>query len=249
MTITAKTTKAEIRDYIEASSKKKAVKANTKLAEVIKKALALDIKKVKREDLVKVANAITKVLSTPASAQTVQAENSTKKISKKAKKEEAKKEEPKTEEKKASKKSKKAKESSKSELLVPMATAECFPETIEEGGQVFTLAHDIKTMEDLRNALNKDETIVFAYYWSKRHLKQFRYFDGTLGTPKQFPNDLDLATAIYVSDEDKVAYQVSSYTEAMYQTLGNEISEEDGIRISNGIEFQIYRGTEESEED
>ena len=244
MTITAKTTKAEIRDYIEASSKKKAVKANNKLAEVIKKALELDIKKVKREDLVKVANAITKVLSTPASAQTVQAENSTKKISKKAKKEE-----PKTEEKKASKKSKKSKESSKSELLVPMATAECFPETIEEGGQVFTLAHDIKTMEDLRNALNKDETIVFAYYWSKRHLKQFRYFDGTLGTPKQFPNDLDLATAIYVSDEDKVAYQVSSYTEAMYQTLCNENSEEDGIRISNGIEFQIYRGTEESEED
>ncbi len=126
-----------------------------------------------------------------------------------------------------------------SEKAVQLAKA--FPKTLEVGDSKYELAEDIKTLDDLYEALNKDEEIVFAYYWTKRHLKQFPYFGGWLGQPKSFDNDLDLATAIYVSDEKKVSYQVSMYTEAIYTILPTDFEETDGVRIAGGIEYQIYR--------
>lgn len=119
--------------------------------------------------------------------------------------------------------------------------AKMFPKTLEVGDTKYELAEDIKTMDDLYEALNNDEEIVFAYYWTKRHLKQFPYFNGWLGQPKSFDNDLDLATAIYVSDEKKVSYQVSMYTEVVYSILPTDLENEDGIRVAGGIEYQIYR--------
>ena len=130
-------------------------------------------------------------------------------------------------------------EGSNSQKTVQMAKQ--FPQTIEVGDSKYELATDIKSMDDLYEALNKDEEIVFAYYWSRRHLRQFDYFVGCLGQPKSFDNDLDLATTIYVSDEKKVAYQVSMYTEAMYTVLPKDFEDEDGIRVSFGMEYQIYR--------
>ena len=126
-----------------------------------------------------------------------------------------------------------------SEKAVQLAKA--FPKTLEVGDSKYELAEDIKTLDDLYEALNKDEEIVFAYYWTKRHLKQFPYFGGWLGQPKSFDNDLDLATAIYVSDEKKVSYQVSMYTEAIYTILPTDFEETDGVRVAGGIEYQIYR--------
>lgn len=119
--------------------------------------------------------------------------------------------------------------------------AKQFPESITVGDTTYEIAHDIKDMKDLHKALEADEEIVFAYWWTKRHLKQFPYFSGMLGQPKSFDNDLDLATAIYVSDEDKVAYEVSMYTEAVYTTIPTDMPEEDGLRINCGMEYQIYR--------
>lgn len=126
-----------------------------------------------------------------------------------------------------------------SEKAVQLAKA--FPKTLEVGDSKYELAEDIKTLDDLYEALNKDEEIVFAYYWTKRHLKQFPYFGGWLGQPKSFDNDLDLATAMYVSDEKKVSYQISMYTEAVYTILPTDFEEVDGVRIAGGIEYQIYR--------
>lgn len=128
---------------------------------------------------------------------------------------------------------------SKSEKTVQMA--KLFPQTLEVGETKFELAPDIKTMEDLYKAYENDEEIMFAYYWTKRHLRQFPYFNGWLGQPKSFDNDLDLATAIYVSDEKKVSYQVSRYTEAVYTILPEDLEVEDDIRVAGGIEFQVYR--------
>lgn len=116
-----------------------------------------------------------------------------------------------------------------------------FPKEISVGDDTYELAEDIKTFDDLYDALEKDEDIVFAYYWTKRHLKQFDYFMGWLGQPKSFDNDLDLATAMYVSDEKKVAYQISMYTEAVYTILPTDFEEVDGVRVAGGIEYQIYR--------
>ena len=130
-------------------------------------------------------------------------------------------------------------EGSENQKTVQMA--KMFPKTLEVGDSKYELAEDIKTLDDLYEALNKDEEIVFAYYWTKRHLKQFPYFGGWLGQPKSFDNDLDLATAIYVSDEKKVSYQVSMYTEAIYTILPTDFEETDGVRVAGGIEYQIYR--------
>lgn len=130
-------------------------------------------------------------------------------------------------------------EGSNNQKTVQMAKQ--FPQTIEVGDSKYELATDIKTMEDLYEALNKDEEIVFAYYWTKRHLKQFQYFGGLLGQPKSFDNDLDMTTTIYVSDEKKVAYSVSMYTEAVYTIVPTDFEETDGVRVAGGIEYQIYR--------
>ena len=130
-------------------------------------------------------------------------------------------------------------EGSENQKTVQMA--KMFPETLEVGDVKYQLAHDIQTIEELHNALANDEEIVFAYYWTARHLKQFPYYSGLLPAPKKFDNDLDLATCIYVSDDNVVSYQISMYTEAMYMTLPTDIVEEDGLRISRGVEYQIYR--------
>lgn len=130
-------------------------------------------------------------------------------------------------------------EGSENQKTVQMAKA--FPQTLTVGDTKYELAGDIKTMEDLYNALNNDEEIVFAYYWTKRHLKQFTYFGGWLGQPKSFDNDLDMTATIYVSDEKKVAYSVSMYTEAVYTIVPTDFEETDGVRVAGGIEYQIYR--------
>ena len=116
-----------------------------------------------------------------------------------------------------------------------------FPEEVSVGDEKYSRADDIKSMDDLYKALEAGEEIVFAFWWTKRHLKQFDYFMGWLGQPKSFDNDLDLATAMYVSDEKKVAYQISMYTEAVYTILPTDFEEVDGVRVAGGIEYQIYR--------
>ena len=96
-------------------------------------------------------------------------------------------------------------------------------------------------MTDLHKACENDEELIFAFYWSKRHLRQFPYFNNWFGTPKEFPQDLDLSSCIYVSDEGRVAYAVSMYEEAVYMMRAEDIPEFEGVRFSNGIEYQIYR--------
>lgn len=118
---------------------------------------------------------------------------------------------------------------------------EMFPSTIEIEDSKYELAHDIQSMEDLYKALSNDEEIVFAFYWTKKMLKQTQYFMGMLGQPNHFKNDLDLATTIYVSEDLKIAYHVSRYTEGCYNTLPEDFEEVEGVRYAGSCEFQIYR--------
>ena len=114
--------------------------------------------------------------------------------------------------------------------------AKMFPETLTIDGEEYVIDHEVKTIADLANG-----EFEFAYYWTKRHLKQFDYFARWLGQPKSFPNDLDTAQLIYVSDDNKVAYCVSDATEAVYSIFPADLEEVDGVRVATGIEFQIYR--------
>lgn len=260
MKITTKTTKQELVNFLGANAKKVKAK-DEKLFHSMAYASRMmkdDEKKVTRKDLMDLAKDVMRLLgdsvSEPsAEPQKVVAENSVKKkvvkknTSSETPKTETPKEEPKKEVKKEPKKEPK-KDIPNKVVEKAITLAEVFPKTLEIGEdddkKMFKLATDIKNMEDLYKAIGADEEIVFAYYWTKRHLKQFPYFNDWLGHPKSFENDLDLATTLFVSDELKVSYQVSMYTEAIYTILPEDIEEIDGIRYSCGTEYQIYRAVE-----
>lgn len=239
MKITTKTSREELKMFLGANAKlvRKADKDLYDRIAYADKMEQKDESKVQRKDLVDLAKEVMQVLGDEVVEPTMEApvENSVKKLSKGV----SKKQEPTAE--KPAKKSKDGVVALEEQSNKAIQLASVFPEAIDVGDTHYEQANDIKTMEDLYKALENDEEIVFAYYWSKRHLKQFAYFSGFLGQPKQFDLDLDLATTIYVSDEKKVSYQVSMYTEAIYTILPKDFKEEDGIRIAGGIEFQIYR--------
>ena len=271
MKITTKTTKEQLKSILGANAKaiKSQDKDLFDRIAYADKMAKKDDSKVTRKDLVDLVKEAIALLGdklvepalaqeTPATPVEPVAENSVKKLNGKKQT----KEEPKTEkteevsetktaeqgEKKAPKKSlaKKSKdgdtESSKKTVQTKaFVLAEVFPETFELDGQKYEIARDIANMGQLQDALEKDETLVFAMYWNKRHIKQFGYGVDTLKAPKEFPMDLDLATCIYVSDESIVAYAVSAYTEVCYMYLPDDIEETNGLRYANGVEFQIYR--------
>lgn len=182
--------------------------------------------------------------------------NSTKKTLKKS----SKKEEPKTEEtapkeeKKAPAKKPVAKKSEKKSAVQKLEQkgtnfdlAGMFEETITTEIGTLTKAQDIKTFADLRKALENEEEIYFAIYWTERLLRQFDYV-GTIETvkkPKNFPNDLDLVSCIYLSDEDKLAVGISSYTDMPYIIQPKDMTiTEDGFRYTSNMEFELYRLTD-----
>lgn len=178
---------------------------------------------------------------------------------KKSKKAEPKEETPQTEEtsetpkKKVTKKKgtpKKSEDSAVNSLEVDLADVFKEEITIEDGDSKVSLkiAHDIKDMKSLVKALENNETIVFAMYWSERLLAQFPYFNGDFKAPAKFPMDLDLSTCLYASDNGTCAYAISSFTEGMYLILPEHLKEYNGLRFSNGIEYQIYREVETDEE-
>ena len=131
---------------------------------------------------------------------------------------------------------------------IPLAKK--FPETIDTDDGLYKIAHDIKTIQDLSEADDNGENIVFAFYWNKRHLKQFDYMDMRFKQPVEFDNDLDLAIVVNVSEKGVVAYAMSAYTEAMYAIFPEDFEEdtEYNLRLSNGMEYQIYRLTDEVED-
>ena len=182
--------------------------------------------------------------------------NSTKKTLKKS----SKKEEPETEEtapkeeKKAPAKKPVAKKSEKKSAVqkseqkgTNFDLAGMFEETITTEIGTLTKAQDIKTFADLRKALENEEEIYFAIYWTERLLRQFDYVGiiETVKKPKNFPNDLDLVSCIYLSDEDKLAVGISSYTDMPYIIQPKDMTiTEDGFRYTSNMEFELYRLTD-----
>lgn len=239
MKITSKTTK---RDLLEA------LRANYKLVKSEDANLAERVaytgknaKSATRKDLVDLVKEVMTLLGDKFNEPIVktEAENSVKPVSKKSEDKKS------TENTGKPKKSKKSEDKTSSvtpidEVAVQLAGA--FPETLKIDEDVYKIDHSVKTIADLT-----DGEFEFAFYWSERHLKQFSYFNGWLGQPKSFPNDIDTAQLIYVSDAGRVAYCVSDAMEAPYTILPEDLKEIDGIRFSSGIEFQIYRRVESTD--
>lgn len=267
MKITTKTTKQELKDILRDNAVAVKEKDNSLYDRITyaSKMAKEDDSKVTRKDLADLVKEViallgddlvepTKAVETPVEPK---AENSVKKLSKSKKAKEVKEETPAdttveekaevVDEKKSANKSSKLggkKTPKKEDGVVESSvkkTAQIFPQTLELGDSTYELATDIVNMDDFFKAVEKDDPLVFAFKWTKADLKQFPYFGEMLGKFKSFEKDLDLATCMYMSDEKKVAYMLSMYSEAFYTILPEHLEEVDGIRYSQGIEFQIYR--------
>lgn len=126
--------------------------------------------------------------------------------------------------------------------------AEQFKEKIvSETLGTLEIAHDIKTIEDLKKSYENEEVIIFAFWWTPRHIRQFSYGeDFALTTvPKAFKDDLDLGQLIYLGDVNPVIVVTSSEYDRPYILCEADLEEFDGIRFIKGCEYQIYRQTAE----
>ena len=276
MKITTKTTKEQLKSFLGANASivRKEDKGLFDQLAYADSMMAKDSNKVTRKDLVDLAKSVMQVLGDKCVEPTLTpvAENSTKKLTKAKKQEETKKDETvQTEERTSSEgtkeEGKQTKKSTKKSLgkkedkptkgvSVPKQTEKegdrVFPKTLTQDGDTFELADDIRDMEDLYKALENEETIVFAFRWTAKDIKQFGYYNNQLPCPKSFPHDLDLCTALHISEELKVAYALSMYTEANYAIFPQDLEWDDNtnMRFCAGIEHQIYRlvDSEDSEE-
>lgn len=181
---------------------------------------------------------------TPSKAPVKQEETPAKKVGKKkaVTKKSAKKEEPVV--KSSEQKVKDPSKNYQPEVIL----AEQFKEKIvSETLGTLEIAHDIKTIEDLKKSYENEEVIIFAFWWTPRHIRQFSYGeDFALTTvPKAFKDDLDLGQLIYLGDVNPVIVVTSSEYDRPYILCEGDLEEFDGIRFIKGCEYQIYRQTAE----
>lgn len=108
----------------------------------------------------------------------------------------------------------------------------------------YTKCEDLyHTVDDIRKASEDGYTILFACFWSPRLLKQFDYkaqFDVD-SVPKAFPDNLDVAELLLTCDTMPKLFALSLETEAMYAFREEDLEPVDGIRVSAGLEFEIYQ--------
>lgn len=113
---------------------------------------------------------------------------------------------------------------------------------------------EFTSIEEILEAIENDTIIVFACYWSPRHIKQQHYaasfdvFDKLV--PKRFENDLDLVQAVTVATQNRKILGMSVYTEAFYAIFEEELTaiedvnpyngEKYTVRLTAGTEFAIY---------
>ena len=166
-------------------------------------------------------------------------------------------EEPKTEKTTETKKKVVKKSANKVEEAAKLSSksfsmAKIFPPTVEvkDLGELVARPDEFHSMADLVEAINNGREIYFATYWTARQIKEFNYSGAcNVPCPKSFDNDLDILMAVVTCTNIDRVWCMSVYTEAMYNFDGTELEpvtdkDEAGnkyqIRVSNGMEFEIY---------
>ena len=142
---------------------------------------------------------------------------------------------------------------------LPMA--KIFPKEIdhESLGKLVACPDKYHTIQEIREAIDADKNLIFACYWTKRHIKEFAYAQSyDVPVPKNgFPHDLDTLQALYVCEGIDRIYALSTYTEAMFRfyeedLVPTECEANDGskfmMRYSAGLEYEIYEVVEASVE-
>ena len=274
-TLNAKTPKAELIAMIRKamSSKKLAEDENLKSrVDYTMKSLDKDESSVAKSDLFDLVKELVAFFSaTPTLAPVENSPKPAIKGKKKAKAEEAEDDEAEEEVEEKPKKQKKAAKSKKAEkpekpkvettedFKKGSIMAKMFPAELktEELGHLVACYDKYTTMAEVREALEQGKTLIFATFWTKRHIKQFGYsMMFNVPVPKEFPFDLDMLQALYVCDNIDRIYALSAYTEAMFQFLEEDlarvdVTSNDGetytMRYSAGMEFEIYEVVEDEE--
>ena len=278
-TISAKTPKAELIAMIRKamSSKKLAEDENLKSrVDYTMKSLDKDESSVAKSDLFDLVKELVAFFSaTPTLAPVENSPKPALKGKKKAKAEEAEEadeaededdeaeeveEKPKKQKKSAkSKKPEKSKVETAEDFKKGSIMTKMFPAEIqtEELGHLVACYDKYTTMAEVREALEQGKTLIFATFWTKRHIKQFGYsMMFNVPVPKEFPFDLDMLQALYVCDNIDRIYALSAYTEAMFQFLEEDLARVDvesndgntySMRYSAGLEFEIYEVVEDEE--
>lgn len=140
---------------------------------------------------------------------------------------------------------------------LPMARI--FPKEIdhESLGKLVACPDKYHTVQEIREAIDSDKNLIFACYWTKRHIKEFAYGQTyEVPVPKGgFPYDLDTLQALYVCEGIDRIYALSTYTEAMFRFMEEDLvptecEANDGskfmMRYSAGLEFEIYEVVDEA---
>lgn len=135
--------------------------------------------------------------------------------------------------------------------------AKIFPKEIEheELGKLVACPDKYHTIAEVREALDEGETLIFAAYWTKRHIKEYAYAQAyDVPVPKSgFPFDLDALQVLYVCEGVDRIYALSTYTEAMFRfdagdLVPTDCEGNDGskfkMRYSAGLEYEIYEVVE-----
>ena len=118
-----------------------------------------------------------------------------------------------------------------------------FPETLthEALGELVSCKGKFLTIQEIRDYVTSDKTMYIAAHWSKKMLKQFEYGKiHSVKAPKEFPHDLDILTAVIVCDNVDRLWAMSVYTEAMMYFEGVDLVAVEGVRFSEGLEFEFY---------
>lgn len=140
--------------------------------------------------------------------------------------------------------------------------AKRFPAEIDhpELGKLIACTGEYTKYEEIFKALMDEEnpkTLYLACYWTKRHIKEFGYtylFD--VEAPKSgFTDNLDIVQAVLTCETVKRLFAMSRYTEALYRFDAEDFEyiedtdpangEKFLVRVSQGMEFEIYRPADE----
>lgn len=223
---------------------------------------ALKSKKTTLDDLKALMTSVVELGKKPAPKTVVEAEEKPKKkvTAKKTEKvaEKTEKPAPKVEKKKTENKSQVQTVQTTGDITAPQATI--FPATITtqiDGEDVVLTkakSSEFTTIQDIVEAMDSKtdpKIIVFACYWTKRHIKEFNYaLTFSVASPKSFKDDLDLCIAAWECPTIKRLFAMSLETEAVYYFEEGSLTpiedsnpyngEKYQIRVSNGMEFEIY---------
>lgn len=142
-----------------------------------------------------------------------------------------------------------------------LPSAKMFPAEIDhpELGKIVACTGAYTTYAEILKALEEEKTLYFACYWTKRQIREYQYAAAKMIKPEVvkngFPLDLDILMAVLPCETMERVFAMSRITEALFQFEGEDFKpvedtdprsgEKFQIRVSAGMEFEIYRPADE----